>query len=122
MRHLMVGRSAAGEIVRRVCRAVWKIMREECIPKPDKKMWKEVANEFERRANFPHCLGAVDGKHIRVVKPEKSGSLYYNYKNYFSISLMAVADSNYRFVMLTLDRLEMMLSLLFSRIVRCGKA
>ncbi|KAJ8946640.1 hypothetical protein NQ314_008812 [Rhamnusium bicolor] len=91
-----VDRWTAGEIVRRFYRAVWK--REKCIPKPDKKMWKEIANEFERRANFLHCLGAVDGKHIRVVKAEKSDSLCYNYKNYFSISLMAVADSNYRFV------------------------
>ncbi|KAJ8930171.1 hypothetical protein NQ314_017067 [Rhamnusium bicolor] len=61
-------------------------------------MRKEIANDFERRANFPHCLGLVDVKHIRVVKLEKSGSLYYNYKNYFSISLMAVADSKNRFV------------------------
>ena len=27
-----------------------------------------TALEFERKANFLNCLGAVDGKHIRVIK------------------------------------------------------
>jgi len=57
-----------------------------------------TALEFERRAYFPHCLGAVDGKHIRVIKPEDSGSMFYNYKDFFSVVLMAVADANHRFV------------------------
>lgn len=47
-------------------------------------------------AQFPNCLGAVDGKHIRIIKPAQSGS-YYNYIKYFSIILMAVCDSNYMF-------------------------
>jgi hypothetical protein len=34
-----------------------------CIPKPTKEQWELTALEFERRSNFPHCLGAVDGKH-----------------------------------------------------------
>jgi hypothetical protein len=46
-------------------------MLPECIPKPTKEQWKLTALEFERRANFPHCLGAVDGKHIGVIKPER---------------------------------------------------
>ena len=53
--------------------------------------------EFERRANFPHCLGAVDGKHIRVMKPEHNDSMFYSYKS-FSVVLMAVADTNQGFV------------------------
>lgn len=40
----------------------------------------------------------MDGKHVRIVKPTKSGSLCFNYKNYFSIVLFAVADSNYEFL------------------------
>lgn len=61
-------------------------------------MWLKIAKEFNERANFPNCLGAVDGKHIRIIKPERSGSLYMNYKHYFSIGLLAIADANYKFI------------------------
>jgi len=74
-------------------------MRPECIPKPKKEQWELTALEFERRVNFPHWLGAVDGKHIRVIKPEHRGSMFYNYKDFFfPVVIMGVADTNYRFV------------------------
>lgn len=73
-------------------------MREDCIPAPTPEMWKSIASGFETAANFPHCIGAVDGKHIRLICPINSGSMYFNYKEYNSIVLMAVADSRYRFV------------------------
>jgi len=59
-------------------------MRPECIPKPTKEQWELTALQFEIRANFPHYLGAVDGKHIRVIKSEHDGSMFYNYKDFFS--------------------------------------
>ena len=73
-------------------------MSPECIPKPTKEQWELTALELKKTANFPHCLGAVDEKHIRVMKPEHSGSMFYNYKDFYSVVLMAVADSNYRFM------------------------
>ncbi|PNF17964.1 hypothetical protein B7P43_G17757 [Cryptotermes secundus] len=73
-------------------------MRSECIPVPTKEKWKSIASGIERNANFPNCIGAVDGKHIRIICPDESGFMYWNYNDYYTVVLMAVADSKFRFV------------------------
>ena len=55
----------------------------------------EVAKKFEEKWNYPHCLCAIDGKHVVMQYPAKVGSYYYNYKNTHSIVLMAVAGPDY---------------------------
>ena len=35
---------------------------------------------------------------VRIRKPRMSGSLFHNYKNYFSVVLLAIADANYKFI------------------------
>uniref|UniRef100_A0A8C5LX18 DDE Tnp4 domain-containing protein n=1 Tax=Leptobrachium leishanense TaxID=445787 RepID=A0A8C5LX18_9ANUR len=92
-----IGRTTAGKVVQKVCQTIWDTLKEKCIPTPNENTWADIAEGFQDRANFPNCLGAVDGKHIRVVKPDLSGSQYMNYKHFFSIGLLAVADANYRF-------------------------
>jgi hypothetical protein len=67
------------------------------MPKPSISCWEVKASGSDRKANLPHCIRAVDGKHIRIIKPEYSGSTYFNYKDYFSTVVLAVADSEYRF-------------------------
>jgi len=60
--------------------------------------WRNVANDFSRRWQFPHCVGALDGKHVAIVAPANSGSLFYNYKHFFSVVLLALVDANYKFL------------------------
>lgn len=57
-----------------------------------------VAKKYEQVWNFPHCIGAVDGKHVQLQAPISSGTDFFNYKKTFSIVLMAVVDADYNFL------------------------
>jgi len=59
---------------------------------------KGKAEKFGQKWHFSNCVGAINGKHVRVFCPKRSGSLYYNYKHFFSIVLLAVVDVNYKFI------------------------
>ncbi|PNF15727.1 hypothetical protein B7P43_G12463 [Cryptotermes secundus] len=60
---------------------------------------EEGSQVFEERWNFPHCLGAMDGKHITITPPSGSGSELYNYKGRYSVVLLAIVNANYQFLM-----------------------
>ena len=45
--------------------------------------WKKIASNFLELRDMPHCIGALDEKHIRISKPAFSRSLWHNYKGFF---------------------------------------
>lgn len=61
--------------------------------------WKAISALFEERWNFPHLLGAIDGKHIAITPPKGCGSEFYNYKRHHSMVLMAIVDAQYQFLL-----------------------
>lgn len=68
------------------------------LPSPTREQFEFNGSEFEKRWNFPNVMGCLDGKHIRIRSPSKTGSLYYNYKDFFSVVLLALVGPDYKFV------------------------
>uniref|UniRef100_A0A8C5MGS5 DDE Tnp4 domain-containing protein n=1 Tax=Leptobrachium leishanense TaxID=445787 RepID=A0A8C5MGS5_9ANUR len=93
----MIGKSTASNIIRETCCALWDILHDVVMKKPNKEEWMAIADVFAKTCNFPNCVGTLDGKHIRIIKPKGSGSVFFNYKKYFSFVLFAVSDANYCF-------------------------
>ena len=93
-----VGRQTVSSIIKETCRAIWQVLNEKylCAPKLPED-WKNIAEQFMQLWNFPNCIGAIDGKHIAIECPINSGSLYHNYKGFFSIVLLAICDAHYIF-------------------------
>ena len=88
------------QIVPATCRAIWTaLLPTEMLP-PTRQDWERIEQQFATRWNFPNCVGALDGKHVIVQSPGNSGGLYHNYKGTFSVNLMAIADSYYKFVII----------------------
>ena len=94
-----VAHNTISKVVKEVCEAIVAEYANEVIMCPTTEAeWREVAELFQRRWNFPHCLGALDGKHVAVRKPRKGGSQYWNYKGYNSIIMLALVDGDYKFL------------------------
>ena len=73
------------------CDALWKVLLPQYMSRPTTpSAWRRVSQGFEQMWNFPHCVGAIDGKHNIVVQaPACLGSTFFNYKDTHSIVLMA---------------------------------
>jgi len=94
-----LAKKTTGNCVRRVCNALWDQLVEEQLPFQAEKSWRAISEGLKNTVLFPNCIESVEGKHVRVLKYPGSSSMNLNYKQYFfSVVLMVVVDSNYRFV------------------------
>ena len=93
--------TSIGRIINDTSEAIWITLKEKYMMAPqNENQWKVIASEFERKWNFNHCIGAIDGKHVVMQAPARSGSLFFNYKKTHSIVLMAVCNANYEFTLI----------------------
>ena len=93
-----LGISTIRYIIKEVFEAIWKTLALLHMPVPTTEVLLATSDEFCLKWNFPNCVGSIDGKHIRLKCPSNSGSMYYNYKHYYSIVLQGLADAQYRFI------------------------
>lgn len=56
-----------------------------------------VIEGFEKKANFPNVVGAIDGTHIKIKAPMQHPETYVNRKGYHSVILQAVCREDMRF-------------------------
>ena len=93
-----IGTTTVSNIIRETCCVLWQALHEKYLRPPrSHDAWKNISDEFMKLWNFPHCIGAIDGKHNCIECPSDTGSLYNNYKGFFSVVLMAVCDAHYVF-------------------------
>ncbi|XP_011313524.1 uncharacterized protein [Fopius arisanus] len=85
-------------IVPETMTAIWETLTLLHMAVPSVDDFIRISKEFKTKWNFPHCIGAIDGRHVPIKKPNNSGSLYFNYKGYYSIVLQAAVDANYRYI------------------------
>ncbi|KAK7862635.1 hypothetical protein R5R35_001610 [Gryllus longicercus] len=86
------------KIIPEVCSAILECLKDYFKVPTTEDEWLKIAGEFSSQWDFPNCIGALDGKHIHIQAPAKTGSLYFNYKGTFSIVLLALVDANYKFL------------------------
>ncbi|GFV81209.1 uncharacterized protein TNCV_4772371 [Trichonephila clavipes] len=92
-----VSHSWISVILREVVEAIIKRMFHVVLPIPTMGQFQKIAQQYSTKWNFPNCIGAIDGKHARIKAPKNSGSLFYNYKDYHSMVMLAVVDADCKF-------------------------
>ncbi|CAL1267507.1 unnamed protein product [Larinioides sclopetarius] len=93
-----VSKQSISFIVMDVCRALIQVLKSYIELPSTPEEWTAVAADFEKKWQFPHCIGAMDGKHVEIECPPNSVSDFINYKGFFSIVLLALVDANYKFL------------------------
>lgn len=61
-----IGKSTMTYVIRETCRELWQGLKDVVLLKLSRQQWMKIAIDFENRWNFPHCIGALDGKHVMI--------------------------------------------------------
>ena len=95
-----VSRKSVSRIISETCAAIHQVLAPICMrPPTSAEEWTKISEDFQEIWDMPHVIGAMDGKHIQIEAPNRSGSLYHNYKGHFSMVLLAICDAKYQFTM-----------------------
>ena len=82
-----------------VCYYIYQVLKGEYGKVPASETeWIALADESNKRWNFPNAIAAIDGKHISIKKTVSGVSEFYNYKGFYSVVLMGMFSHDYRFL------------------------
>lgn len=61
-----IAQPTVSKIISETCNVLWTILMPIVLKIPSCEEWRQIAEEFEIKCNFPHCFGAIDGKHVVI--------------------------------------------------------
>ena len=103
----LIGKSTLSRIIRETYDAIFEALAGEYLHPPSStEEWENIARDFQETRNLPRVVGATDGKHIRIQCPKQSGTLFHNYKGFFSFVLLAICDARYCFTLFDVAQCE----------------
>ncbi|XP_050096201.1 putative nuclease HARBI1 [Anopheles aquasalis] len=98
-----VSKQLISRIIPEVCASLIEVLHDYVKLPQNKEEWLIVSREYENRWNFPHVIGAVDGKYVALKAPMYSDTEHNQTKNSFHVVLLGVLDANSNFMYVDID-------------------
>ena len=104
-----IAESTVIKVVVEVCQVIvvnkWHESVEKYFAKSEEEFLEKM-REMESEWQFEYALSAIDGSHLPAKCPPVGAQAikqYHNFKSFYSVILLGLVDSNYRFVWASLD-------------------
>ena len=88
------------EVSNAITNNLWKDSVEHLFPADEQAMLEKIL-DMEQEWQFPNAFAALDGCHVPIKCPPGSPQAqkeHHNFKNFYSIVVMALVDAKYRFI------------------------
>jgi hypothetical protein len=83
------------KVITEVCSAINRLLGPTYIHLPrNKGEMRQKASEFELKFGMIQAIGCIDGTHVALKRPPDNSQDFFNYKQFFSLNIQAVCDSN----------------------------
>ena len=81
-----IGKSTVQNIIRETYYGICQALLEKYLTTPEStEDWLHIAEGFQDEWNFPHCIGAIDGKHICIWNALEMVALHFIITKIFTV-------------------------------------
>ena len=88
------------EVSEAIVETMWPDAVDKHFPKTESD-FKTAMLDMDEEWQFPYAFCGIDGSHLPIKCPDGGGEAmkqYYNFKNFYSVILLALVDAKYRFI------------------------
>ena len=99
-----LGKGNVCTIVSKTCTVIINTLWDDIVKRPSSTSEDDIRHymrKFDKEWQFPFAFSAVDGSHLPIKCPigrAQAMKQYINFKNFYLIVLMALANADYRFI------------------------